>query len=252
MNQKISILVVDDEQVARQTLKAILETEGYAVRAVSSGEAALEELKRQAFDLMILDLRMTGIGGMEVLERSLNLHPGMRVIVLTAFASIESAIQAVRFHLSDYLMKPASPQEIVASVRKALSEKPEPGETHVHERSEGYQVVRRNQSPLDAFFIQPDIAIDFRKRRINTGKQMIQLTPTESRLLEVLLRYRNQVVQHSDLVFLVHGYRVETEEAAKILRPVMSRLRNKLTLIPHSDQWIQNVRSSGYMFELEE
>lgn len=252
MNHKIPILVVDDEHVARHTIKAILEKEGYSVRAVESGEAALEELKRQSYDLMILDLHMTGIGGMEVLERTLRIHPGMRVIVLTAFASIESAIQAVRYHLSDYLMKPASSDEIIASVRKALSEPSEPGQYGVPERSEGYQVIRRNQNPLESFFIPPDISIDFIKRRISTESLTLQLTPTEARLLEVLLRYRNQVVQHADLVFLVHGYKVDTDEAAKILRPVMSRLRNKLVQLPNNDNWIQNVRSSGYMFEMEE
>lgn len=252
MNHKRPILVVDDEHVARHTLKTILEKEGYSVRAVDSGEAALEELKRQSYDLMILDLHMTGIGGMEVLERTLRMHPGMRVIVLTAFASIESAIQAVRYHLSDYLMKPASPEEIIASVRKALAETPEPGMHRLQERSEGYQIVRQIRNPLESFFIQPNISIDFLKRRISTESITIQLTPTEARLLEVLLRYRNQVVQHAELVFLVHGYKVSTDEAAKILRPVMSRLRSKLAQIPGNDNWIQNVRSSGYMFEMEE
>lgn len=246
MTDPARILVVDDEKIARRTLKTILEYEGFQVTAVESGEEALIELEKGAFDCMILDLKMGGMSGMYVLEQTTERLPDLRVIVLTAFGSLETAIQAVRFHLSDYLLKPARPEEIIASVRKALADKP----GILRESSASYFADKEAGDPFIFRTGAGELFFDFRKRRISWQQGQVSLTPTEARMLEVLIRQRNQVVQHTELVYQVQGYRVETEEAARILRPVMSRLRRKLEEVPGFGNWIQNVRGSGYLLEL--
>jgi len=75
------------------------------------------------------------------------------------------------------------------------------------------------------------------------------LTPTEARLLKVLFTRRNEMVSHTELVYLIQGYRIATEDAAKILRPVVSRLRQKLSAVPEWDDRIKNVRGAGYVLE---
>ena len=94
--------------------------------------------------------------------------------------------------------------------------------------------------------------MDLNKRTITWDDGGISLTPTEARLLGVLIQQKGQMMSHAELVHLCQGYRVDNEEAAKILRPVVSRLRQKMNGIPGWTEWIKNVRGSGYVIELPE
>jgi DNA-binding response OmpR family regulator len=94
--------------------------------------------------------------------------------------------------------------------------------------------------------------MDLNKRTITWDDGGISLTPTEARLLGVLIQEKGKMMSHAELVHLCQGYRVDNEEAAKILRPVVSRLRQKLSGIPSWQEWIKNVRGSGYVIELPE
>jgi DNA-binding NtrC family response regulator len=115
------ILVVDDEAVERNTLSRILELEGYQVEAVASGEEAILSLRNRPFDLLLVDLKMPGMSGMELLSMALDEFPGLRVIVLTAHGTLESVIDALRKRIDDYLLKPARAEEIIKSIHNALS-----------------------------------------------------------------------------------------------------------------------------------
>jgi DNA-binding response OmpR family regulator len=244
---EIRILVVDDEEIARLSLSQILRLEGYAVRSVESGEIALNALQEISYDLMILDLKMPGMNGMEVLRRVIKDFPQVRVIVLTAYGSMDTAIQALRNHAHDYLLKPARPGQIVETVERVLKEpawsaaRPEqmgpPGDSNATSR----------------FVDLPSGAVmDWNRRLINWQNYIVLLTPTEIKVLEALYQKTNQVVSHSDLVFGVQGYELDAEEAANILRPVMSRLRQKLSVIPGGKDWIQTIRGAGYILEIGE
>jgi DNA-binding NtrC family response regulator len=117
------ILVVEDEETTRRSLAEILHLEGYQVLPVSSGEAALEALRKDPFDVVLLDLKMPGMDGLEVLRTAARIAPETMVILLTAHGSLESAIEAVRFQAHDYLTKagdhPADPQQRDKSDRPA-------------------------------------------------------------------------------------------------------------------------------------
>ena len=111
------ILIVDDEEIARITLGDILRLEGYSVRAVGSGDDAVTVLQQESFDVMVLDLRMPGMGGLDVLRVVVDHLPDLQVIVLTAHGSMDTAIQALRFRVHDYLLKPVTPPQILTSIR---------------------------------------------------------------------------------------------------------------------------------------
>ena len=98
------IMVVDDDQVARLLLVKVLDLGGYETIAVDSGAKALEEFTKCPYDLLILDLEMPGMKGMELLEKLLAVYPDLRVIILTAYGTMDSAIQALRYKVNDYLL----------------------------------------------------------------------------------------------------------------------------------------------------
>src|SRR6185503_3082860 len=102
---KSNVLVVDDEPVARQSLMDILKLEGYAVVSTPNGHAAVEHIRTHPIDLMIVDLRMPGMDGLEVVQVVNQISPETEIILLTAFGSTESAVQALRLRIHDYLLK---------------------------------------------------------------------------------------------------------------------------------------------------
>ena len=111
------VLVVDDEPVARQSLSDILRLEGYSVSSAPNGQAAVEFVRTHPVDLVIVDLRMPGMDGLEVIQVINQVSPETEVILLTAHGSTETAIQALRLRIHDYLLKPAPPAQILASVK---------------------------------------------------------------------------------------------------------------------------------------
>ena len=244
LSRAARIMVVDDDQVTRLLLAKVLDMGGYETFAVDSGTRALEEIAKRSCDLMILDLEMPGMKGMELLEKLLSVYPDLRVIILTAHGSMDTAIQAIRYKVDDYLLKPTSPSDILKSVQKVLSQKPI---MSIPQPEEKISVPKLK-------FIQPTkfTKIDFEKGTINDLAHQVNLTRTETRILECLVENQNRVVSHSDLIEVAQGYQLDTVEAAKILRPVVCRLKQKMSKIEGGQQWIQNVRGVGYLFELRE
>ncbi len=236
------ILIVDDEDIARLTLAEILRLEGYEIKSVSNGEAAVEALRCEPFDVMVLDLKMTGMSGMDVLRLIVDSLPDLSVIVLTAYGTIDTAIQAIRYRVHDYLLKPVSPEQVLESIEKALAKKQQLEAS----RQEASQPARNNVVPLPGGAL-----LTWDKRQISWTNGSLSLTPTEARLMKILFDRKNEMVTHSELVFLIQGYQIESEEAAKILRPVVSRLRQKLSGVPEWGDRIKNVRGSGYLLEID-
>jgi len=120
---KPKILIVDDEPDICRALVFLLKMEDYAVSSVNSGEAAIEKIKQESFDVVITDLKMGKVDGMTVLEQTKEISPGTAVIIMTAFASIESAVEAMKRGAVDYIVKPFLNEEIKITVRKILEQK---------------------------------------------------------------------------------------------------------------------------------
>jgi DNA-binding response OmpR family regulator len=240
---KSNILVVDDEPVARQSLSEILRLEGYAVNSVPNGQAAVEYVRTHPVEIVVVDLRMPGMDGLEVVQVVNQISPETEVILLTAFGTTETAIQALRLRVHDYLLKPAPPSQVVHSVKKGLA------------RREARLKARGGTSTMDVdegiaeFSLKDGTHIDLSRRQIRKKDQIIHLTPAEGRLLRVLIENPGRVYSHRELVLLVQGYDTSQREAPEILRPLVSRLRHKLEEFPSLSDRIVSVRGTGYLYE---
>jgi DNA-binding response OmpR family regulator len=256
---KGKILIVDDERTMRKSLEEILNLEGYKVAAVGDGKAAMEALESGSYDLMLLDLKMPGVDGLEVLRFATENAPHCKVIMLTAHGSLESAIEALRQGAHDYILKPAKPEELVASVAAGISDKQdsERKQLLLAQMEASIQELRGDEGgsePIDisrtTMVVGNNVKIDLERREIWTNEEdKVQLTPTEGKLMQILLENHGRVLSHKDLVFLVQGYQTTDWEAPEIMRPLVSRLRRKLAHFEGGDAWIVNVRGTGYVFD---
>jgi DNA-binding response OmpR family regulator len=240
---KSNILVVDDEPVARQSLTDILKLEGYNVTSAPNGQAAVEYVRTHPIDLMIVDLRMPGMDGLEVVQVVNQVSPETEVILLTAFGSTETAIQALRLRIHDYLLKPASPAQVLASVKKGLarhSSRSRVSNTTVNSDVDEAVVV---------FSLKDGTIVDLSRRQIKHKNKVEHLTPAEGRLLRILIENEGKVFSHRELVLLVQGYDTSQREAPEILRPLVSRLRHKLDQFPSLSERVVSVRGTGYLYE---
>jgi len=257
------ILVVDDEEVTRLSLAEILSLEGYQVTTAKSGEEALQKLEKETVDLVLADLVMKEVDGLQVMEAAKKLSPDTVVIMLTAYGTLESAIQAMRQGAYDYLIKPCGAQEIVASVESGLAEQRQERRrqelvTKVEEMLIALKaeeedeippsVSRGDQSKRARFLQSGRIIVDLQKHIATLHGQLLNLTPTEFRLLACLMRKADQVLSCQELVREVQNYDCNEREARDIIRVHIRRLRQKLEPDPANPQYIVNVRGVGYMF----
>jgi DNA-binding response OmpR family regulator len=240
---KSNILVVDDEPVARQSLTEILRLEGYAVNSVPNGQAAVEYVRTHPIELIIVDLRMPGMDGLEVIQVVNQISPETEVILLTAFGTTESAIQALRLRVHDYLLKPAPPSQVVNSVKKGLTRR----EARLKARG-GSANMEVDEGVLE-ISLKDGTHIDLSRRQVRKKDQVIHLTPAEGRLLRVLIENPGRVYSHRELVLLVQGYDTSQREAPEILRPLVSRLRHKLEAFPSLSDRVVSVRGTGYLYD---
>jgi DNA-binding response OmpR family regulator len=241
---KSNILVVDDEPVARQSLSEILRLEGYAVNSVPNGQAAVEYVRTHPIELIIVDLRMPGMDGLEVIQVVNQISPETEVILLTAFGTTESAIQALRLRVHDYLLKPAPPTAVVNSVKKGLVRR----EARLKARGGSAVNMEVDEGVLE-ISLKDGTHIDLSRRQVRKKDQVIHLTPAEGRLLRVLIENPGKVYSHRELVLLVQGYDTSQREAPEILRPLVSRLRHKLEAFPSLSDRVVSVRGTGYLYE---
>jgi DNA-binding response OmpR family regulator len=262
--QAAHILVVDDEAVMRVSLLDALRLEGYDVSTAASGEEAVSLLhKRGPFDLVILDLKMPGIDGLEVAEQIHASSPDTVIVLLTAFGTMETAIDAIRKGAHDYLLKPCPLPEILESVREGLSK-------HRRERRR-YELVeqlKETVAQLDAveehreideldieeagrFLRVRDVVVDRQKHSATRQGKRLDLTPTEFKVLSCLMETPDEVWSPEQLVRRARGYEADTEGARAIIRVHIRRLRKKLEPDATDPVYVVNVRGVGYMFVSE-
>ncbi|MFO8037458.1 MAG: response regulator transcription factor [Anaerolineales bacterium] len=253
-----SLLIVDDEKAVRDALEDVLRLEDYQVESVASGEQALEAFNEKQFDLVLLDIKMPGISGIEVMRHAKRQTPDTKVIILTGHGSLESAIEALRSGASDYILKPYDSKDIMTSIGRALSKKAEKQRKEVLieqlesslDQLKDMEGITTPEIPARRVITLPEgIMVDLERREMWRGGERAHLTPTEGKLLSVFLENKGRVMTHKEIVFLVQGYETSEWEAPEVLRPMISRLRKKLATFPGVDDWVQNVRGTGYVFD---
>jgi DNA-binding response OmpR family regulator len=255
---KAKILIVDDEPGIRDSLSDVLVQEGYQVVAAENGENAINLIENEQFDLMLLDIMMPGMSGVDVLRVTHRKVPDLKVILLTAHGTLETAVEALRLGAHDYLLKPASAYDILASISRGLASRAEKQQKkYILEQmessiqklkdTEGFQTTQTSEPNL--LVLEDNVMFDVNRREIWQGDVRIGLTPTEGKLLRVLVENRGRVLSHRELVFQVQGYETTDWEAPEVLRPLISRLRRKLAIFDSGESWISNVRGTGYLFD---
>jgi len=123
MEQKVSILVVDDEEIVRESLSSWLQEDGYEVVTAENGTRALERLPEKDWTLLLVDLKMPGMDGLELMEEVHKTHPDMVILIMTAFATVDTAVNAMKQGAYDYLVKPFDPEDLSMSIRKIVEHK---------------------------------------------------------------------------------------------------------------------------------
>jgi DNA-binding response OmpR family regulator len=259
--QAARIMVVDDEATARVSLAEILRLEGYQVATAASGEEALSLLgKSDPFDLVVLDIKMPGMSGLEVTEAMQERYPGTVIILLTAFGKLETAIEAIRKGASDYLLKPSSVPEILESVRKGLA-KHRQAQKRQHLVSqlqqtlselaavEGAEAAEEAASSPPSRFLQiRDVLVDRQKHIVTLRGRLLDLTPTEFKILTCLMETPDRVWSPQELVRQAQGYETDAWGARAIIRVHIRRLRKKMEADPSHPKYILNMRGIGYVF----
>jgi len=226
------ILVVDDEPSIREIVSLYLKRSGYEVTTAADGLAAVDALTRQTFDLVVLDLMLPQIDGLEITRR-LRATNETPIIMLTARSEEIDRILGLEMGADDYVTKPFSPQELVSRVRAVLR------------RSQ-----RAQQSAPDSGerpLVYGDLRIDPQTRLVQARGQEITLTAREFDLLWLLARHPRQVFNRDQLLDLVWGL-TEYIDASTITVHVR-RLREKIEADPANPRYIQTMWGVGYKFE---
>lgn len=270
MIQRARVLVVEDEASIRYFLTETLLEAGYAVTAVDSGEAALARLAAEAFDLALLDLHLPGIGGMNVLTALRQQAPDTTVIVLTAHASLETAVQALRQGAHDYLFKPCEPEQLRESVRTGmLKRQREVRQREVLGRLEEYVThnledilttafERAIAPPALLFAPEPDIRgvqagalrLDGLRRVALFADLELPLSATEFDLLLYLAHSAPRPASAQELAREVLHYQGEPWELNDLVRAHIYRIRQKLKAVGGAPDVIRTVRGAGYTLEM--
>lgn len=268
MTPQDSILIVDDEQLLRRSLSLILQKENYRVETAASAEEALKCLLAQAYDLMFLDLSLPGMSGIDLLVQVHKQAPHLPVLILTAHAALESAIQAVRLGARDYLIKPVEPAEILARVAEVLAEREQPARkkeivSQIQallaelQKLEGAEATPNGAltalpSTDPARFLKKGIfELDLHARHAMLNGKYIPVTGIYFDYLSTLLRHAPRAVPYKTLVQESQGYHVAIEEARDLSRWRIHELRKLIEADPEQPKYILTVRGTGYRLDVE-
>ena len=221
------ILVVDDEKRMVRFIRLNLEQDGFQVVTAYNGTQALEQVRTALPNLVLLDVMMPDIDGFEVLKK-IREASTVPVIMLTAKGEEDDRIRGLESGADDYITKPFSPRELVSRVKAVLR------------RTESYG-DSKNVIEVDDW-----LKLDFNRREIWVGGELIQLRPTEYRLLYHLVQNAGWVVTHDQLLTKVWGY--EYQDEPHYVRLYINYLRKKIEKDPSNPTYILTERGVGYRF----
>ncbi|MFC1914547.1 response regulator transcription factor [Chloroflexota bacterium] len=225
---KTHILVVDDDPAILRLLCTNLKARGYQVSTAVDGEESLQAVDSDFIDLIILDLMMPKLDGVEVCRR-IREWSNVPIIVLSARGDEIDKVKCLELGADDYLTKPFGIAELMARIKTALR----------HGRA-------TQADPSPPSFTWGDLEINFAMRRVTVGGKEVTLTPTEYAVLQHLTTNRNKVLTHNMLLQSVWGSEYSSEK--EYLRVFIGRLRKKLEPDPKNPQYIQTVPGVGYHF----
>ena len=225
-----AILVVDDEEPILELLRFNLEKEGYQVRVAKDGPEALESVEKEQPDLLILDVMLPGMDGLEIC-RQLRLNPKFRqipIIMLTAKGEVIDKVVGLELGADDYMTKPFSPRELLARIKARLR--------------------RINSSEeADSELVRGELRIDVKGFRVYVRGAETELTPKEFELLRVLVTHPGKVYSRDELLERIWGY--EYDGDTRTVDVHVRHLRLKVERDPSNPEYIETLRGIGYRFK---
>jgi two-component system, OmpR family, KDP operon response regulator KdpE len=224
----IRVLVVDDEQAIRRALRLPLTELGFEMTEASRGEMALDLLRTETFDAVLLDVNMPGIGGIETLRRIRSMAPRLPVIILTVRDREEEKVGALEMGADDYVTKPFGVRELVARIRAAVRR------------------VQTPQAPEDAVIEIGEIRLSPARRSVTRRGHAIHLTRKEFDILHCLMSRAGRVITYSRLLTAVWG--ADCREEVEYLRTFIRQLRKKIEDDPARPRYMLTDIYVGYRF----
>lgn len=225
---RYKILAVDDEQRMVRFIQLNLEQDGFEVVTAYNGKEALEQVRTQLPDLILLDIMMPDINGFEVLKKIREVN-NVPVIMLTAKGEEDDRIQGLELGADDYITKPFSPRELVSRIRAVLR------------RTKSFK-----EDQVDQIIVDDRLTIDFSRREVWVEGKKVDLRPTEYRLLYHLVQNAGWVNTHEQLLSKVWGF--EYQDEPHYVRLYVNYLRKKLEEDPSNPIYILTERGVGYRF----
>jgi two-component system, OmpR family, KDP operon response regulator KdpE len=227
MTRTFNVLVVDDEPALRKVLQASLTARGFSVEEAVHAEQAIDLLPQRDFDLILLDINMPGMGGIQACRRIRTLRPGLGIVMVTVRDAEHDMVQALEAGADDYITKPIRFGELVARLRA---------------------VIRRTVSgDAELKLIQAgNLEIDFERRRLRKAGELVHLTPTEFDLLALLMRNQGMPLTHAKLLRTVWG--PDYGEELEYLRAYVKTIRKKIEEDPAQPKYIVTEPWVGYRF----
>lgn len=267
-NQPAHALAVDEDAASRYSMSRVLRRAGCAVSEAADGQEALEHIDRHEFDLTVTEIWLPDMDGIELLRQIKARSPEAIVILMTAAASLETAVEALRLGAWDYLLKPCSSQDLCSSVGRGIERA-----RRLKRRRQLLDGIQRDaralaredfdfaQTPREAK-VEPQrppyregasaalrlgpLTVFPGRYQAAAGGEAVSLTPTEFDLLLYLAAHRGRIVSCQELVREVRGYGIAEAEAREVIRPHVSNLRGKLKGMGVDADLVVNVRGIGY------
>lgn len=225
------ILVVDDDSDLRDVVSYLLRRKGYSVAAAPDGEAALAAFRSQPADLVVLDISMPKLDGLETCRR-LREVSAVPIIMLTVRGAQEDIVQSLELGADDHISKPFNHQELMARVEAVLRR--------------SYGPSRQTPTPVQPALDRAGVAIDPSRHQASRGADPLSLTPLEFKLLYYLMLNEGLVLSASSILEHVWGYDSESDD--EVVKVNVSRLRHKLEPNPTRPLYVHTVPGVGYTF----
>jgi DNA-binding response OmpR family regulator len=232
---KPKILVVDDEDTLRYFLRLNLQEHHYQVLEAADGQTALALIRQNQFDVALVDLHLTDMDGLEIMRYLRQASPQTSVIILTGYASVDSAVAALRQGAHDYLTKPYDTAELLASVADGVAR-----------RSVENQPA--TETPTQSLEVK-DLKLSHTSRQVSRGGRPINLTPTEFDILSTLMAHPDTAIDAITLIKQVRGYEATEADARAIARVHIHRLRHKLENDPANPEYVTTVAGGRYLLK---
>jgi two-component system KDP operon response regulator KdpE len=223
MSNPLRVLVIDDEPAIRRFLRTSLGAQGYSVLEAEDGETGFAMLGRNALDVVVLDLGLPGIGGLEVLKKMRETGSSVPVIVLSSRTDETGKVTALDMGADDYVTKPFGMDELLARIRAAVR----------------HRLQQEGEKPL---FKSGDLSVDLVRRIVTVRGEEVKLTPREYDLLRLLVAHAGKVLTHKFILREVWG----SETDVQYLRIYIRTLRQKIEANPERPNLVQTEQGVGY------